>query len=93
LDETEAKNALQRQRAGHKQQAEQQRQETELQARALIFIPEARRRLSMAGSYNETDVWPVALDFARADLHQHQKPRQGDREQKQIAATVRQRGE
>jgi hypothetical protein len=43
----------------------------------------------MAGSYRESDVWPVALDFARADLHQRQQPRLGDRSQKQIAASSR----
>jgi hypothetical protein len=74
------------------QQAQRGQYEREVQTRALLYIPEARRRLSMAGGYRESDVWPVALDFARADLHQRQQPRLGDRSPKQIAASSRRWG-
>jgi hypothetical protein len=86
LDETTAKITLQRQRAEQRHQTEQQRQEDQLQVRALLLMGEARRRLSGNGFYNEADVWPAALALARTQMRMRQQPRQADPEPKRLAA-------
>lgn len=86
LSETEAKRKLQRQHSDWRRQADQQRQESQLQVRALLLMGEARRRLSRGGFYNEADVWPSALALARTQMRMRQQPRQADAEPERLAA-------
>jgi hypothetical protein len=88
LDETTAKTELQRQRNQQRRHTEQQHQDSQLQVRALLLMGEARRRLSMGGSYNETDVWLAAIELARADLQARQRPRLPDPAPRLLAAPV-----
>jgi hypothetical protein len=88
LDETAAKTELQRQRNQQRRQTEQQRQKGQLQALALLKVGEARRRLSMGGSYGEDEIWPAALQLARAELRQRQRPRLPDPTPKRLAAPM-----
>jgi len=84
--ETEALSTVRRDRASQRQQAEQQRQDEQLQAYTILFMGEARRRLSMGGFYSESDVQPVARELARAYLHQQQQPRLPDAMPKRLAS-------
>jgi hypothetical protein len=68
------------------QDRQREQYEREVQRLAPLCLVEARRQLSMGGSYNEADVWPAAMQLAAQHVKQRQPPRLPDPEPKLLAA-------
>jgi hypothetical protein len=90
-DTTALATALRRrtaQRAETAQERQRARYEREVQTLTPLFVPEARRRLSMGGFYSESDVLPVAKQLAAHHVKHRQTPRLPDPEPKRLAVPV-----